>query len=144
MADHGNAPRLLIPALGGFYRHVEGLSYLLIRLTVGLMLVPHGWPKVFGVARFADGLARRGWEPALPLAYLVISVETLGGLLIAIGFLTRPLAAAVAIEMAVITFIIHWSDGRYEFPLMWGLIAFAVSLRGGGPYSVDRKLGWEI
>jgi hypothetical protein len=27
---------------------------------------------------------------------------------------------------------------------MWGLIAFAIALRGGGPYSVDRKLGWEI
>jgi len=27
---------------------------------------------------------------------------------------------------------------------MWGLIIFAVALRGGGPYSLDRKLGWQI
>jgi hypothetical protein len=27
---------------------------------------------------------------------------------------------------------------------MWGLIYFAIALGGGGFYSVDRKLGWEL
>jgi len=27
---------------------------------------------------------------------------------------------------------------------MWGLICFAIALRGGGPHSLDRKLGREL
>lgn len=26
----------------------------------------------------------------------------------------------------------------------WDLIFFAISLRGGGPYSVDRRIGREV
>jgi putative oxidoreductase len=37
-----------------------------------------------------------------------------------------------------------WSQGGYEFMLMWGLIMFAIALRGGGPYSVDRWIGREL
>jgi hypothetical protein len=29
-------------------------------------------------------------------------------------------------------------------PLFWGLIMFAIALRGGGPYSLDRRLGWGL
>jgi putative oxidoreductase len=32
----------------------------------------------------------------------------------------------------------------YEYPLMWGLIMLAIALRGGGPYSIDRRLGREL
>jgi uncharacterized membrane protein YphA (DoxX/SURF4 family) len=34
--------------------------------------------------------------------------------------------------------------GLVEYPLFWGLILFAIALRGGGPYSLDRKLGREL
>jgi putative oxidoreductase len=37
-----------------------------------------------------------------------------------------------------------WTMPGYEYPLMWGLIAFALALGGGGPYSLDRKLGREL
>jgi putative oxidoreductase len=145
MSNSDDRRRLLIPALAPFYAIVEDLSYPIIRVTAGLMLLPHGWPKLFGgVERFAEGLARRGFEPAVPFAYLVAFLETGGGILIAIGLFTRPIAAAIAIQMAVITFGVHWSDGRHELPLLWGLIMFAIALRGGGPYALDRKLGREI
>jgi putative oxidoreductase len=54
------------------------------------------------------------------------------------------------VEFAIITFVAHWpqgftwSRGGWEYPLFWGLIMFAIALRGGGPYSLDRKLGWEL
>ncbi len=145
MSSPSTSPRLLVPALAGFYRRAEPLSYLAIRVTAGLMLVPHGWPKLMGGAdRFTAGLARRGFEPEWLWSSLVIFLETAGGLLIALGLFTRPFAAAVAVQMAVITFAVHWSDGRHELPLMWGLVMLAIALRGGGPYSLDRRLGWEI
>jgi putative oxidoreductase len=37
-----------------------------------------------------------------------------------------------------------WTGPGYEYPLMWGLIMLAIALRGGGPYSLDRRLGREL
>jgi putative oxidoreductase len=144
-------PRLLFPSLRPFYRAVEPLSWLLVRLTVGLMLIPHGWPKVeAGVAATASSaLARRGIQPAEPLAILIIILETIGGISVALGLFTRFWATAIAIEMAVIVYHylpagFGWTKPGYEYPLMWGLIMLAVALRGGGPYSLDRKFGREL
>jgi putative oxidoreductase len=36
------------------------------------------------------------------------------------------------------------SDRGYEYPLMRGLVMLAIALRGGGPYSLDRKVGREL
>ena len=145
-------PRPLIPALAPVYAHTADLSWLIIRLAAGLMLLPHGIPKVFnqGVAAFAAaGLQKRGIEPALPLAVLVAILETIGGVCVALGLFTRFFAAAIAIEMAVITSVHYpigfgWINRGYEYPLFWGLIMFAIALRGGGPYSLDRRIGKEL
>ena len=143
-------PRLLIPQLARFYACAEPLSWALIRLTAGLMLIPHGWPKLMmGVSATANmALVKRGIYPAEPLAIVLIALETLGGLCIALGLFTRFWAAAVTIEMGVIVYHhlpkFGWTDRGYEYPLMWGLVMLAIALRGGGPYSLDRKLSREL
>ncbi|MGB7036552.1 MAG: DoxX family protein, partial [Xanthobacteraceae bacterium] len=66
-----------------------------------------------------------------------------------LGLFTRFFAAAAAIEMLCI-FVTYWDNGfgwmkrGYEYVLLWGLACFAIALRGGGPYSLDRKLGREL
>jgi putative oxidoreductase len=143
-------PRLLIPGLQKFYAWAEPVSYLIVRLTVGLMLIPHGWPKLMaGIGPVAaNALTKRGIAPAEPLAIALIAIETLGGLCIALGLFTRFWAAAATIEMCVIVYHhlpkFGWTDRGYEYPLMWGLIMLAVALRGGGPYSLDRLLTREL
>ena len=137
------APRLLFPALKPFYDRVEPLSWALIRITAGLMLIPHGWPKLMmGITATANmALVKRGITPAEPL-------ETLGGLCIALGLFTRFWAAAVFIEMMVIAYHhlpkFGWTAPGYEYPLFWGLVMLAIALRGGGPYSLDRRIGKEL
>jgi putative oxidoreductase len=144
------ATKLLIPQLRAFYDWAEPVSYLLIRLTVGLMIIPHGWPKLMaGVGpTAANVIAKRGLAPAEPLAIILIILETVGGLCVALGLFTRFFAAAITIEMAVITWAywprFGWTGPGYEYPLMWGLVMLAVALRGGGPYSLDRKIGREL
>jgi putative oxidoreductase len=119
-------------------------------VIVGLMILPHGWPKLMdGVAATAArALTRRGIEPADPLAVVLIILETVGGLCVALGLFTRFFAAAITIEMFVIVYHhlpkFGWTAPGYEYPLMWGLIMFVIALRGGGPYSLDRKLGWQL
>ena len=144
------APRLLIRQLRPFYERVEPLSWLLIRLTAGLMIIPHGWPKLMmGVTKTAEmALIKRGIQPAEPLAVALITLETLGGLCVALGLFTRFWAAAIAIEMLVIVYHhlpkFGWTGPGYEYPLMWCLIMVAIALRGGGPYSLDRLIGREL
>ena len=155
--EHGSSaePKPIIPALAPFYAWACDLSYLLIRLTVGGVLFVHGWDKITrqGLYAFASGsLARRGIEPSVPLAAIVMFNETVGAICLMLGLFTRVVAAAIAIELSVITFYASFPNGfgwinpggGWEYPFLWGLIVFAVALRGGGPYSLDRKIGWEI
>jgi putative oxidoreductase len=143
-------PKLLIRALKPFYDRVEPLAWTLIRVTVGAMILPHGWPKLMaGIdATAATALVRRGITPAEPLAVVLIFLETIGGLCVALGLFTRFFAAAITIEMAVIVYQylpkFGWTGPGYEYPLMWGLMMFAVALKGGGAWSLDRKLGWQL
>ena len=87
-------------------------------------------------------------QPAEPLAVILIAIETIGGLCIALGLFTRFWAAAAAIEMTVIVYHhlpkFGWTDRGYEYPLFWGLVMLAIALRGGGPYSLDRRIGREL
>jgi putative oxidoreductase len=155
--EHGGSaePKLVIPALAPFYGWVRELSWLVIRLTAGGVLFVHGWDKItrLGVSGFASGsLARRGIEPSVPLAYLIIFNETVGAICLMLGLFTRVIAAIIAIEFVVITFYVSYPNGftwtstggGWEYPFLWGLVIFAIALRGGGPYSLDRLIGREI
>ena len=150
--DRKGEPQLLFPGLAGFYAAVSDLWYPMIRVAIGAILFMHGYAKVanLGIARVA---ANFGTNYGLPmptfLAYAAVFLETVGAICIAIGLFTRFFAAAAAIEMAIISYI-YWKNGfswlgrGYEYTLLWGLVCFAIALRGGGPYSVDRKLGLEL
>src|SRR3954453_13505952 len=83
-------PKLILPFLASFYNWVRDLSWPFIRLVLGgLLLFPAiGSGKLTGdppIPSFAAGLARRGLEPALPLAYLVFFTETVGAVCLILG-----------------------------------------------------------
>jgi len=93
---------LIIPALGGFYDgFAKPLAHFGLRLLVGGMLVMEGWPKVlapFAMAGFTESLGLApGWFWSAVLAFLQFG----GGILILLGFLTRPAALANGVMLAV-------------------------------------------
>jgi putative oxidoreductase len=147
--------RLYIPALGRLYVGLADLAWLLLRLTVGLTLVPHGMQKAFGafggpgIAGVAGMFEKMGYPAPTLLTWLVMLTELVGGSLIAVGFLTRPAAFALSVFMggAILTHFpqgFFWTDGGFEYPLMWGVAGLFFLIRGGGPYSVDRAIGREF
>jgi putative oxidoreductase len=153
MSDATGNPRLLFPQLQPFYDCVAPYVYPMFRFAAGAILVPHGWVKVQrGVEQLVTGSIGKiaGEHLALPMSYFLAYLELVGGAMVAVGLLTRFVAAAIAIEFAVITFAAHWArgffagGGGYEFPLLWGVLFFGIALRGGGWLSVDRKLSWEL
>jgi len=145
-------PKLLCPKLEPFYAWVRDLSWLVVRIATGGTLLAIGLDKVLNrdISAFAAGsLARRGLEPSMPLAYVVYFLESGGALMIVLGLFTRFIGAALAIEFFIITFVAQFQTGflparGWGTFLMWGLLFFAIALRGGGPYSLDRVIGREL
>ncbi|MCW2247089.1 putative oxidoreductase [Azospirillum fermentarium] len=129
----------------------------LVRVTAGLLLMPHGAQKLFGLfggyGLTATGeffATQLGLHPGIVFALLAGLVEFFGGLALVLGLLTRPAALAVAALMGVAVVQVHlgngffWTSGGYEYPLMWGLTAVAIALKGGDRFSLDRRLGLPL
>lgn len=152
IAEQPSSPRLYIPALGPIYDRLAWLAYPLVRFTAGAMLVPHGFAKLFqgGLAGTAAGMAKTGLEPAYALAVYIALLEFVGGILLALGLMTRLVAVLVFAFMMVAVFQVHmpngfmWTDKGFEYPLFWGMVALAIAFRGGGPLSVDHAIGREL
>jgi putative oxidoreductase len=142
---------LLIPALGSIYRAIAPVTEPLIRVIAGLSLAIHGFPILFGnTAAAAKFLESVGFENALFWAYIVGIVEFVCGTCLAIGFLTRVVAAPIIgfLVVAIVTY--HWQFGfawenrGIEYPLFWSIVVFHFLIRGGGPWSLDALIGKEV
>lgn len=132
------------------------LAFPLVRVTTGLLLIPHGAQKLFGwfgghglVVTGQYFESTLGMSPGLVFATLAGLIEFAGGLALVLGLLTRPVALAVAVFMGVALSVhlpngFFWTAGGIEYPLMWGLVALAIFLRGGDRFSLDRRLGLRI
>lgn len=84
----------------------------IVRVVVGLLLLEHGTSKLFG---FPHGPV----QPAMgSLLWFQGVIEVVGGVLFAVGFLTRPIAFVLAGDMAVAYFMAHASKGF--FPMLNG------------------------
>ncbi len=135
-------PKLLLPVLHSFYERVVPLAWPIARLACGFHLIVHGWGKIL----------RGGTVTGSTLAFgiFLTVIEFVGGICITLGLFTRFFAAAVSIEMAYLTFVQYgnngygWRTDGYEYVLMWGMLSFAIALRGGGNYSLDRVIGREL
>ena len=154
MADV-TAPRPYVPAFSGIYAAFDPIALPLLRLTMGLILVPHGCQKLFGwfgglgFEKFTEIFDKIGWHPAVFWVALVALTESVGGLLLAFGFLTRFAAAAIVIFMLNAVWStsakgFFWAQGGMEYPILIGIVALVFLIKGGGRFSVDHALGKEL
>jgi putative oxidoreductase len=144
-------PRLFIPALSVLYRTFAPITEPLIRVVAGGSLAIHGFPILFGnTAAAAKFLASTGFENALFWAYVVGAVEFFCGLFLALGLLTRVVAAPIIgfLVIAIVTY--HWQYGfawenrGIEYPLFWSIVVFHFLVHGGGRWSLDALIGREL
>jgi putative oxidoreductase len=147
--------RPLIPALAPLERGLAVLGYPLMRFTTGVFLMPHGAQKLFGAfggnpaatAQFFDHI---GLQPGSVFTTIAGCAEFFGGLLLALGLLTRFAAVVVGVLMLVAIFTVHlpngwfWTKMGIEYPLFWGLMAAGCACRGGGRFSLDAAIGREL
>jgi putative oxidoreductase len=125
------------------------LGKLVLRLTLGILLLLHGIAKIVGGPAFILGLVSKiGLPPAL--GYLVFVGEVLAPLLVIIGVWTRPAALVVAINMVVAVLLVHTAElwqlsktGGWALELQgfFFFTALAVALLGAGRYSLGGAHG---
>ncbi len=144
--------RPFFPALASLWGSLDGLSSILLRVGVGGFLLPHGFVRLFGggIDGTAQFMAKAGLQLAYLLTYYVTALEIIGGILLVLGLLTRPIAALVFGFMVVGVFV-HWNAFGYfwtakgaEVPLSWAIFSLVLLIKGAGPYSIDHKIGREI
>jgi len=147
--------RYYFPALGGIYQKLEPFALLILRIGIGIILIPHGAQKFFGwfgglgFEKFVALFNTLGYRPGIFWLTLVALTEFVGGFLLLIGLFTRAAALALVIFMIVAVHFtsgkgFFWTAGGLEYSLLILFVGLVFLIRGGGEYSVDRKLGREL
>lgn len=139
---------LIIPAFSSLYSGLHDVAETLMRVVAGLALTVHGASKItdpFGAAEMVEGL---GFYPGAFWSLILSCTEFFGGMLIAIGLLTRP-AAFAGMFVLLVTVWFHWVTlgqgyGGAEKSILWAAMLFFFVIRGGNRHSVDARLGREF
>jgi putative oxidoreductase len=134
----------------------ESFAPTVVRLALGLMILPHGLQKTVGAfggygfkgtMGYLTGTVGAPWIFAL----LAILAESIGGVMLITGLGTRFAALGIGGVMLV-AITQHWSNGFFmnwtgaqkgegiEFHLLALGIVVALLILGGGKFSVDAAL----
>lgn len=148
---------LIVPQLGDLYRSLAPWAEALLRVVVGLALVPHGLRNTFGMfpwtgvrshslAELAQQLDRDGYRPGKFWAPAISITQLVGGPMLALGLFTRPVAVPIVIFLIVSNYE-RWRVGGYfwnqtglEYTLMWTVAALYFLVHGGGAIALDHLL----
>ena len=129
----------------------------MVRLVLGGVMFAHGAQKMlgwFGGYGFTGTMGFFENQMHIPaaFAFLAIAAEFFGGLGLILGLLTRVAAFGIAVNMLVAVVMVHgqfgffanWSGTQkgegYEYHLLALAMCAFLMIKGGGAFSVDRKL----
>ena len=133
------------------------LSSFIIRLTLGLVLFPHGAQKMLGIFGGYGFSGTMGYFTStlnLPwmIGFLVIVIEFVGALSLIAGFASRIWSLLTLFLFVGIIFTSHLDNGffmnwfgnqkgeGYEYHLLIIGLSLAIFVKGSGKYSIDRRL----
>lgn len=133
------------------------LTGLIIRLTLGIVLLPHGAQKMlglfggYGFSATMDFFTQSLHLPWL-IAFLVIIIEFIGAIALLVGFASRIWSSIIIILMVGIIWTSHIDNGffmnwfgnqkgeGYEYHLLMIGLALALTINGSGRFSIDQKI----
>lgn len=111
----------------------------IVRIVVGLLFFEHGSSHLLGFPTSSNQA-----PPVMTLMWIQGGIELVGGLLLAVGLWTRPVAFILAGDMAVAYFMVH--APRSFFPILNGgddailycFLFLLLFVAGPGRRSLDR------
>lgn len=122
-------------------------ALFVLRVVAGLSLAfGHGLGKIPPSPGFVQMVGGLGFPAPELFAWGATVTEVGGGMLVALGLLTRPAATLVAVNMVVVTFVANAGKafGDLELGLLYGVIMLAFAVLGAGRYSLDAGLRRRI
>lgn len=123
------------------------IGKLVLRLTLGILILLHGVAKLQGGAAGIVGMVEGTGLPGF-LGYAVLFGEVLGPILLIAGFHARIGAALVAINMIVAIALVHMGElGKLAEQGGWALelqgmflfTAIALVFMGPGRFSLNQR-----
>ena len=144
-----------------FFCTDEAWSSLILRVTLGLVMLPHGAQKLlgwFGGFGFTGTMGFFTEQMHVPaaIAFLVIMGESFGALGLIMGFLTRFSAFGVLCIMLGAIFMVHLPNGffmnwfgkqageGFEYHLLVIGMSLALLIAGAGKWSVDGAIAKKL
>jgi putative oxidoreductase len=115
----------------------------LLRIVTGLTFLEHGTQKLLGFPPMMPGMAP---PPQFSLFWFGGILELVGGLLVTIGLLTRPVAFLLAGEMAVAYWMFHAPKSPFpainggDAAILYCFVFLYLSAAGAGPWSFDAAM----
>jgi putative oxidoreductase len=135
----------------------DSFSLFVLRIALGIVILPHGLQKVFGWFGGWGFQSTMGWFASIGipafLGILAIAADTAGAVALIAGAGTRIAAFAIGVNMAVAALLVHrangffmnWSGAQagegFEFHILAAAMALVLVIAGGGRWSVDRAVG---
>lgn len=160
--EHADSHTLVHPGRNVlFSTDATDMASFCLRLTLGLVMFPHGMQKLFGwfggaglENTIGHYITNYGVLPMITL--LVILAEALGSIALIIGLWSRLVAAGIGLIMVGAIFSVHFQHGffmnwtgqqageGFEFHLLVIGICTALLIRGSGKWSVDSYLDHKL
>ena len=118
------------------------ITILLLRLTVGVLMLTHGIPKLLSLLSGNIQFPELFGLNAELLLSLTVFAEVFCSLFLIFGIGTRLVTIPLIITMIVAVFYVHANDpfARQELGLLYLLPYVILFITGGGKYSVDYLL----
>lgn len=118
------------------------ISFLLLRIVAGFLFFQAGATKVFGWY----GGVPTGQPPLLSQLGIGGVIEVVGGIMIIVGLLTRPMAFILSGQMAVAYWQFHaphgtWPTQNHGVPaVLFCFLFLFMAAYGAGPYAIDARI----
>ncbi len=130
------------------------IGFSISRLTLGLVIFPHGAQKLlglfggYGYSATMDVLTTQLGLPSM-VAFLVIMIEFFGAISLILGFFSRFWSLSLAVMFVGIIyttqidhgFFMNWYGNQagegYEFSLLVIGLAISIVVNGSGKWSLD-------
>jgi len=141
---------------GSFLHTENSVTGLIARISLGIVILPHGLQKLLGLfgglgfTATMDSFVNSGLPSAV--AILIIVGESFGALGLILGFFSRLAALGIVLIMTGALLMVHIQNGffmnwfnnkpgeGFEYHLLAIGLGLIVLVKGGGMWSLDRKI----
>ncbi|MEM9174178.1 MAG: DoxX family protein [Myxococcota bacterium] len=123
----------------GFLDDHRDKLYAVLRIVAGFLFLWHGSQKLFGWPGGGGGDA-----PAL-ITYVAGPIELVGGALLLVGLLVRPVAFLCSGLMAAAYWMAHGTNAvlpimnRGELAMLYCFLFLFIAAEGAGIWSIDNR-----